>query len=114
MLERHGCRRVLPGVDDLVRLAVALKERLQTQYIGRLRIADQDRSDFAGLNERHPAQHHCPHQALAEIGFSDDQRAEPLRRHQEYLDLLLCIGVDERRTFGQRGDFAQKLAPAAC
>ena len=88
-----------------------LQESLQSQQLGGLRLADQHRTAGAGFDQPDPTQDQRAHDALAKVRLGDDQRAQLRRRHQERLDILLGVTVDQRVTTGELRDFAGKLPP---
>ena len=73
---------------------------------------DQHRTADAALDQADPAQDQRAHDALAEIGFGDQQRAQFLRRDQQRLDLAFGMAVDQRDAAGELADFGQELARA--
>ena len=64
----------------------------------------------AALDQADPAQDQRAHDALAEIGFGDQQRAQFLRRDQQRLDLAFGMAVDQRDAAGELADLGQELA----
>lgn len=64
------------GVDDVMRMSVAAQEHLQAQQVRRIGAADQHRAAGAGFDQGDAAQDQRPNDALAEIRFRDDQRAQ--------------------------------------
>jgi hypothetical protein len=51
----------------------------------------------AGLDQRHAAQDQRAHDALAEVGLGDDQRAQLLGRHDQRLDVFVGVAIDQGR-----------------
>jgi len=92
-----------------MRLAVAPQEVLQRQQRGRLRLADEDRTAGAGFDQGHAPQDQRAHDALAQVGLGDDQRAQLLRWNQQHLDVVERLAVDERRAPGQLADLGEEL-----
>ncbi len=91
-------------------MTVAAEKALQPQHVAILGPADDDRSAGAGLEQADAAQDQRAHDPLAEIGFRDQQRAEPVRRNDQRLHRLLGGGVDQRRPAGHLRQFAHELA----
>ena len=110
LLGHHVRRLVASGMHDVVRVAVALEERLQAQHVRRLRVADDHGSTHAGFDERDAAQDQRAHDALAQIGFGDDQRAQLIRRNQKRLDLIVRLSVHHRLPPGKLRNLGEKLA----
>ncbi len=71
--------------------------------------ADQHRAADAALDQADPAQDQRAHDALAELGLGDQQRAQFLRRDQQRLDVALGMAVDQRDAAGELADLGQKL-----
>ena len=93
----------------MMRKAVAGQKALQANDAGRVRRSDQHWAADAGLDQAYPAKDQRAHDALAEIGFGDQQRAQPLRRNQERFDVALGMAIDQRGAAGELADFGQKL-----
>ncbi len=93
----------------MVRLAVARQEILQPRHVAERRRADQHRAADAALDQADPAQDQRAHDALAEIGLGDQQRAQLLRRNQQRFDVALGMAVDQRDAAGELADLGQKL-----
>ena len=98
------------GIEQMMRIAVAGEETLQADDAGRIRRPDQHRTADAGLDQTDAAQDQRAHDALAKIGFGDQQRAQPFRRDQQRLDVALGMPVDQRDAAGELADFGEKLA----
>ena len=64
----------------------------------------------AALDQADSAQDQRAHDALAEIGFGDQQRAQLVRRNQQRLDVTLGAAVDQRDAAGKLADFGEKLS----
>ncbi len=62
-------------IKQMMRKAVAGEKSLQANDAAGIRGADQHRAADAALDQAHPAQDQRAHDALAEIGFGDQQRA---------------------------------------
>ena len=71
--------------------------------------ADQHRAAGAALDQADPAQDQRAHDALAEFGFGDQQRAQLIRRDQQRLDIALGMAVDQREAAGKLADLGEKL-----
>ncbi|MHC2773059.1 hypothetical protein ACVIM7_002526 [Bradyrhizobium liaoningense] len=87
----------------MMRLAVAGEEPLQPHHAGGVRRSDQHGAAGAALDQIDPAQDQRPHDALAELGLGDQQRAQPVRRQQQRLDIALGAAVDQRRLAARAG-----------
>jgi hypothetical protein len=83
---------------------------LQAQQIGRLRLSDQHRTAGAGLEERDAAQNQCADDALAEVSFGDDQRAQLFGRYEQRLGLFFGIRIGQRVPAGELAHFPRKVA----
>ena len=94
----------------MVGLAVAGEETLQPHHVAERVGADQHRAADAALDQADPAQDQRAHDALAELGLGDQQRAQLLRRDQQRLDIALGVAVDQRGAAGQLADLGQELA----
>ena len=92
-----------------MRIAVAGEKALQADDAARIRGPDQHRTAGAALDQADPAQDQRAHDALAEIGFGHQQRAQPLRRNQQRFDVALGMAVDQRDAAGELADFGEKL-----
>ena len=71
--------------------------------------ADQHRTAGAALDQADPAQDQRAHDALAELGLGDQQRAQLLRRDQQRLDVALGMAVDQREAAGKLADLGEEL-----
>ena len=94
----------------MVRIAVAGEKALQADDAARIRRPDQHRTAGAALDQADAAQDQRAHDALAEIGLGDQQRAQALRRNQQRFDLALGMAVDQRDPAGELADLGEKLA----
>jgi len=72
--------------------------------------AQQDRPARAFFDQRDAAQDQRAHDALAEFGFRDDQRAQPDGRNQQRIDGFHGHARDERGTPRQLPDFSQEIS----
>ncbi len=61
------------------------------------------------MKQRHPSKYERPHDALAELGFGDQKRAQALGRDQQGLNIALRRSVDQRRASGKLADVRQEL-----
>ena len=91
-------------------MAVAAQENREPQDIAVAGRADDDRAAGAGFEQSDPAQDQGAHDALAELGFADQQRAQLLRRNDQRLDRLGRAGIDERGPARKLGEFAHEVA----
>ena len=98
------------GIEHMVGMAVAPEKILQPRHVAERVGADQHRAADAALDQADPAQDQRAHDALAEIGFGDQQRPQPLRRNQQRLDIALGMAVDQRDAAGELADLGEKLA----
>ena len=96
-------------IEQVMRITVAGEKSLQANDAARTRWADQHRAADAALDQAHPAQDQCAHDALAEIGFGDQQRAQSLRRNQQRFDVALGVAIDQRDAARELTDFGEKL-----
>ena len=87
----------MSGIEPLVRVAVAREKAFQPQHIGVIGSADDDRSAGAASQQPDAAQDQGPHDPLAELGFLDQQIAQPARRNHQDFDGLSRHTVDQRR-----------------
>ena len=88
---------ILLRVDPLVGMPVAGEEALEPKRVAVADLADDDRPAGALFENADPAQDQRAHDPLAELGFGDQQRAQPLRWNVERADRLARIAVDQRR-----------------
>ena len=94
----------------MMRIAVAGEKSLQPDNADRIRRPDQHRAADAALDQADPAQDQRAHDALAEIGFGDQKRAQLFRRYQQRLDVALGMAVDQRDAARELADFGEELA----
>ena len=64
------------------------------------------------MKQGHPSKDERPHDALAELGFGDQERAQALGRDQQGLDVALGRSVDKRRARGKLADVREELTLA--
>ena len=93
-----------------MRNAVAAEEVAQAHDVGRRRRTDQHRAAGAGLDQPHAPQDQRAHDPLAEIGFGNQQRTQPVVRDQQRFDFADRTAVDERAAAAQLTDLAGELA----
>ena len=93
----------------MVGIAVAGEKALQPDHVGRVRRPDQDHAATPPCNQSDPAKDQRAHDALAEIGFGDQQRAQPVGRDQQGLDVALGRAVHQRGAAGELADLGQEL-----
>ena len=97
------------GVEQMMRKTVAGEKPLQANDAARIRRSDQHRTANAALDQAHPAKDKSTHDALAEIGFGDQQRAQSLRRNQKRFDVALGAAIDQCDAARELTDFGEKL-----
>ena len=90
---RRPARRRAPGADG----RCARRKFCRRSSVGRLRPPDQHRPAGAGLDQPDAAQDQRAHDALAEVGLGDDQRAQLLRRRRAAPRRRPPRAVDQRR-----------------
>ena len=93
-----------------MRNAVAGEEALQADDAAGILRPDQHRTADPALDQADPAQDQRAHDALAEIGFGDQQRAQPLRRNQKCFDVAFGMAVDQRDAARELADLGEKLS----
>ena len=93
-----------------MRVAVAREKILQANHVRVQRGPDQDRAAGAVLDQGDPPQNERAHDLLAELGFGDDDAAQPLGGNEQRLDIRRCARIDQRRTARQLSDFGKELA----
>ena len=98
------------GIEQLMRLTVAAQKNLQPQHVAIVGAADDDRAAGAGFQQPDAADDQRAHDPLAELGFGDQQGAQPVRRDDQRLHRLLRGGVRQRRPSGQLRQFAYEFA----
>ena len=96
----------------MVRNAVPDEKALEPDHIRRARRADEDRASEAGLKQSHPAKNERPHDALAELGFGDQQRTQTFGRNEQGLDVALRRAVRDRRAPGELTGLSRELTRA--
>ena len=109
-LDQRPAARVLVWIECLERMAVAPQEALQSQHVAAAGASDDDRSAGAALEQSDAAQDQRAHDALAELGLGDEQRAQLLGRNDQRLDRLRSMRVDQCRARRQRGKLAHEAA----
>ena len=92
-----------------MRNAVAGEEALQADDAAGILRPDQHRTADAALDQADPAQDQRAHDALAEIGFGDQERAQSLRRNQQRFDVAFGMAVDQRDAARELADLGEKL-----
>src|SRR5712671_2360365 len=93
----------------MMRDTVAGEKSLQANDATRIRWSDQHRAADATLDQVYAAQDKRAHDALAEIGFGDEQRAQSFRRNQQGFDIALGMAIDQRGAARELTDFGEKL-----
>ena len=97
-------------IEQMVRMAVAGEKILQPHHAAECGRTDQHRAAGAALDQADPAQDQRAHDALAELGLGDQQRAQLVRRDQQRLDLAFGMAVDQRDAAGELADLGEELA----
>ena len=100
--------RVVGGIEDQVRNAVAGEKTPQPRHVRGRGRTDQHRAACAHLDQADAAQDQRAHDLLAEIGFGDQQRAQLLRDDEERLDRAGRDAVRERAPARELPDFARE------
>jgi hypothetical protein len=97
-------------IEQMMRIAVAGEKSQQANHVARIRGADQHRAADAALDQADPAQDQRAHDAFAEIGFGNQERAQPVGRDQQGLDIAFGHAIDQRGAAGELADLGEKLA----
>ena len=97
------------GIEQMMRLAVARQKVLQARHVAERGRTDQHRAADTALDQADPAQDQRAHDALAEVGFGDQERPQLVRRDEKRLDVALGVAVDQRDAAGKLADLGQKL-----
>jgi len=97
-------------VQQMMRIAVAAEKALQPDHIRRSRGPDQHRAARAGLDQADATQDEGAHDALAQLGFGDQQRANLVGRDQQGLDFAFRHAIDQGRAVGELTDLGHELA----
>ncbi|MFK4386087.1 hypothetical protein ABIA40_005495 [Bradyrhizobium sp. USDA 223] len=97
------------GVEQMMRLAIAGEKALQAHHAGGVRGPDQHGAADAALDQIDPAQDQRAHDALAKLGFGHQQRAQPVRRDEQHLDIAFGAAVDQRRPARELAELGQEL-----
>jgi hypothetical protein len=88
-------------IEQLVRMAVTAEKTLQPQHIAVFGATQKNWSADRSFQDSHTSQDQSAHDALAELGFRNHERAQALRGDDERLYGLLRCGVHQRRTARQ-------------
>ena len=94
----------------MVRIAVPGEKPLEADHVRGPCSADQHGAGRAALQQSHPPKNERPHDALAEFGFSDQERTQAFGRDQQSFDVALGRPVDKRRACGKLADIGEELA----
>ena len=86
-----------------------MRKPCEPDHVRGVRRADQHGAGRAALKQGHPPKNERPHDALAELGFGDQERTQALGRDEQGLDVALRRSVDQRRARGKLADVGQKL-----
>ena len=90
-------------------MAVAAQEIDQPEDVGIGFVADDDRPR-AGLDQPDAAEDQRAHDALAKVGFGDQQGAQAIRRDRDRLDVGPGDRVDQIGPARQLGELAEEIA----
>jgi len=93
--------RIDLGIEMLKRMAVARQKTLEAENEGMIGATDDDRAAGASLDQTDPAQNQGPHDPLADFGFADKQRPQPLGRYDQSPARARRIGIHQGRPTGQ-------------
>src|SRR5260370_23820876 len=93
----------------MMRKTVAGEKSLEANDSTGIRSPDQHRAADAALDQVDPAQDQRAHDALAEIGFGDQQRPQFIRRNQKRFDVALGMAIDQRDAARELADFGEEL-----
>src|SRR4030095_1589155 len=97
-----------------MRMAVAAQKVSQPKDFAALRPPDDHGSASAFLKQTDAADDERAHDALAKLGFSDQQRPQPIRRYDQGIDCTLRVRINERRATGQLRKLAQERPCPVC
>ena len=81
---------------------------LVASHVAVARRTDDDRSTAAHLQQCYAAQDESAHDALAELGFRDEQRAKSVRRDHQRLDGTDRMRIDQARPPRKLGQLAHE------
>jgi hypothetical protein len=95
-----------------MRLTVASQKILQAQHIVSLRLADQYRPGGTRLDMGHPAQDQRADDALAKVGFGNDQRTKPIGWKQQRFHVVFRIRIDQSGSTRELGDLTGEISAA--
>ncbi len=110
LLDEGPCLGIGFGIEALVGMAVAAQEVLQPQHVAAARVADNDRAAATGLDQPNAAQNEGAHDALAKLGFRDQERTQPVGRNDKRVHLVFGNGVDQSRAPGKLRQLAHERA----
>ena len=99
------CRRI----EVAVGVTVAPQEIDEAEDVAVRLIADDDRPG-TGFDQADPAQDQGAHDAFANVGLGDEQRAEAVRRDDHGLNVRQRIDVNQRRTARQLRELSHEGA----
>ena len=103
---------LLGRIEQMVRNAVPSEKALEPDHIRRALRANENRAREPGLKQSHPAKNERPHDALAELGFGDQERTQTFGRNEQGLDVALCRAVRDRRAPGKLAGVSRELTRA--
>ncbi len=110
MFHQLGGLLVQLGIEHAVRMAVGGQEALQRVDAAVAARADDDRAAGILFDQADAAQDQRAHDALAQVGVRDEQRAQRVGRYHQHFDVALGHAVAQRRAAGQLRHFAAELA----
>jgi hypothetical protein len=84
-------------IEQVVRIAIPGEKALNPDYVRGAGRADQDGAGGATLKQGHSSEDERAHDALAELRFGDQQRAQTLGGNEQALDIAPCCAVGDRR-----------------
>ena len=91
-------------IEPLLRMAVAREKIRQPQHVAVVGPADDHRAAGARLEQADAAENERAHDARAELGFRDQQRAQPVGRYGQ------SLRIDQGRLARQLRQFAHERA----
>ena len=96
----------------MMRIAVPGEKALNPDHVRGVRRADQHGAGGAAFEQGHASKNERPHDALAEVGFGDQESTQAFGRDEQCLDVALRRSVDKRRARGKLADVREELTGA--